>query len=50
MLDTARSQSPLRRLAEPADVAALASLLVSDRARTMTGNIIPVDGGYHVKG
>ena len=50
LLDTARSQSPLRRLAEPADVAALASLLVSDRARTMTGNIIPVDGGYHVKG
>lgn len=50
LMETARQRSPLRCLAEPGDVGALAALLVSDQARTLTGTVIPVDGGYHVTG
>jgi NAD(P)-dependent dehydrogenase (short-subunit alcohol dehydrogenase family) len=36
---------PLRRFAEPQDVAALCGFLASDDARCITGAIIPVDAG-----
>ena len=38
--------TPLRRLAEPADVADAIVFLASDRARMITGHTLPVDGGF----
>ena len=39
------ADTPLRRFAEPAEVAALAVLLASDECRYMTGSELHVDGG-----
>lgn len=38
--------TPLRRLAEPADVAAAIVFLVSPAAAMITGHTLPVDGGF----
>jgi NAD(P)-dependent dehydrogenase (short-subunit alcohol dehydrogenase family) len=40
------AMTPMRKLAEPADVAAAIVFLVSDRARLITGHTLPVDGGF----
>jgi 3-oxoacyl-[acyl-carrier protein] reductase len=40
------SQIPMRRLGEPAEFAAVAAFLASDRASYITGASIPVDGGW----
>jgi 3-oxoacyl-[acyl-carrier protein] reductase len=39
------SRTPLRRLGEPAEVAAVCAFLASDAASYMTGEIVVVDGG-----
>ena len=39
------SRTPLRRLGEPAEVAAVCAFLASDAASYMTGEIVYVDGG-----
>ena len=49
MEDTA-NRAPQHQLADIADVGATATLLVSDRARTLTGNLIFIDAGYHIIG
>ncbi len=49
-LDYARLQTPLQRMADIDDVGNLAAFLVSDRARTITGEICYVDGGYNIVG
>lgn len=41
----ARSQ-PIGRMAEPAEVAALALFLCSDEASFITGSNYPIDGGF----
>ncbi len=38
--------TPMRQLAEPADIADAIVFLASDRARMMTGHTLPVDGGF----
>ena len=38
--------TPMRRLAEPADVANAIVFLASDRAAMITGHTLPVDGGF----
>jgi NAD(P)-dependent dehydrogenase (short-subunit alcohol dehydrogenase family) len=38
--------TPMRTLAEPADIAQAIVFLVSDQARMITGHTLPVDGGY----
>jgi 2-deoxy-D-gluconate 3-dehydrogenase len=39
---------PLGRMAQPEEIAEVIFFLASDRARYMTGAIVPVDGGYLV--
>ena len=39
------SQIPLGRLGDPAEIAAVACFLASDRASYVTGAVVPVDGG-----
>ena len=46
ILDRAREKSVLGRLGDPQDVAQLVLFLCSERARHITGAVIPVDGGY----
>jgi 3-oxoacyl-[acyl-carrier protein] reductase len=55
MIDTARlrsvpgvrdvSQIPIGRVGDPAEIAAVACFLASDRAGYVTGAVVPVDGG-----
>ena len=42
-------QTPLRRLAQPADVAAAVAYLVSDDACFITGDTIAVNGGMAMR-
>ena len=44
----AASTAPSHHLVDVDDVGALATFLVSDAARHITGTIIPVDGGQHL--
>lgn len=46
VIDRAREKSVLGRLGDPRDVAAVVVFLCSERARHMTGAVIPVDGGH----
>jgi enoyl-[acyl-carrier protein] reductase I len=48
LIDEARARAPERRLVTIEDVGAMAVGLVSDYARSVTGNIEYVDAGYHV--
>jgi NAD(P)-dependent dehydrogenase (short-subunit alcohol dehydrogenase family) len=45
MREAVARRLPLRRLAEPEDVASVVAFLVSDESRYVTGQAIPVDGG-----
>jgi len=42
------ARTPMRRWAEPADIAGAAVFLASPAAAFVTGVLLPVDGGYHV--
>lgn len=44
-LEQTRSRVPLRRVTMPADVAGALAFLVSDHARTITGQVVVIDGG-----
>ncbi len=46
ILDRARERSVLGRLGDPQDVAHVVVFLCSERARHITGAVIPVDGGH----
>lgn len=45
-LDAARAKAALGRLGDPQDVANVVVFLCSERARHITGAVIPVDGGH----
>jgi enoyl-[acyl-carrier protein] reductase I len=49
MLEKAAAEAPQRHLVDVGDVGAVARFLVSDAAKRITGTIIPVDGGQHVR-
>jgi 3-oxoacyl-[acyl-carrier protein] reductase len=46
VLDRARERSVLGRLGDPQDVANLVVFLCSEKARHITGAVIPIDGGH----
>jgi 3-oxoacyl-[acyl-carrier protein] reductase len=46
ILDRARERTVLGRLGDPQDVAGVVVFLCSERARHITGAVIPVDGGH----
>jgi NAD(P)-dependent dehydrogenase (short-subunit alcohol dehydrogenase family) len=43
--EAAEKQIPLKRFAQPAEIAALVSFLLSENAGYITGTVIPIDGG-----
>lgn len=50
LLERTAARTPSNQLANIQDVGATAALLVSDRAKTLTGNVIYIDAGYHIMG
>jgi enoyl-[acyl-carrier protein] reductase I len=48
LMERTAAIAPERQLASIHDVGALATFLVGDGARLITGTVIPVDGGRHV--
>jgi len=50
MLQHVREKAPLRRNTDPEEVGDTALFLASDLSRGITGEIIYVDGGYHIMG
>ncbi|SMF78075.1 Enoyl-[acyl-carrier-protein] reductase [NADH] [Tistlia consotensis] len=50
LLDRARRHSPEGRLVTIEEIGALAAYLCSDAARSLTGETVHVDAGYHVVG
>jgi enoyl-[acyl-carrier protein] reductase I len=50
MLEYHRSHAPLRRNTEQEEVGDVALFLVSNLSRGVTGEVIHVDGGFHVMG
>ncbi|WP_216594775.1 enoyl-ACP reductase FabI [Halomonas sp. PR-M31] len=48
LIDEAREQAPLRRLVTIEEVGDMAAFLVSNRARSITGNVVFIDGGHNV--
>ncbi len=50
MLQAQRDRAPLRRGMELGEIADAAVFLLGDAARAITGEVLMVDGGYHVTG
>jgi enoyl-[acyl-carrier protein] reductase I len=50
ILGVYRDRAPLRRNTEAAEVGDTGLFLISDAARGITGEVLYVDGGYHVMG
>jgi enoyl-[acyl-carrier protein] reductase I len=50
MLEYHREHAPLRKNTEQAEVGDVALFLVSPLSRGITGEVIHVDGGFHVMG
>ncbi|NOT43545.1 MAG: enoyl-ACP reductase [Acidobacteria bacterium] len=50
ILDVYRQRAPLRRTVDTSEVGDTAAFLLSDAARGITGEVLFVDGGYHVTG
>lgn len=48
LMERARERSPGRRLVTIDEIGALAAYLCSDQARSLTGETVHVDAGYHV--
>ncbi len=48
LIEDARQHAPLRRLTNIDEIGAMAACLVSDFARSVSGNTAYIDGGHHV--
>ena len=44
--DLANATIPIKRLAEPEEIAEVVLFLASEKSSYMTGSIVPVDAGY----
>jgi Tropinone reductase 1 len=44
------ARTPMRRVAQPVEIARVMAFLASDAASYITGATIPVDGGYSCSG
>ena len=49
LIEYMKSQTPLRRIAEPEELAKAIAFLASDDASYITGEVLVVDGGYSLK-
>jgi len=50
ILGVYRERAPLRRTVETSEVGDTAAFLLGDGARAITGEVVMVDGGYHITG
>ena len=50
MLQAHRERGPLRRNMELGEIADAAVFLLGPQSRAITGDVVMVDGGYHVMG
>jgi enoyl-[acyl-carrier protein] reductase I len=50
LIADAEQRSPMQRLATSEEVGAYACFLVSDKARSVTGSVAYIDGGYNIMG
>ena len=50
LLDEAARKAPQRRVVEACEVGRVALLLASSYASAITGEVVHVDGGYHIEG
>tara|TARA_R110002012_G_scaffold29262_2_gene90582 strand:- start:311 stop:1069 length:759 start_codon:yes stop_codon:yes gene_type:complete len=50
LMTQARDRAPEHRLVTIDEIGDLASFLASDRSRAITGDVIHIDGGYHIMG
>jgi len=48
VINTAKEETVLKRLATPEEVAAVVTFLCCEAARHITGEIIKVDGGQYI--
>lgn len=48
VVERLKSGVPLRRMAQPDEIAQAAAWLLSDRASYVTGAVLPIDGGSHL--
>lgn len=49
-MDTATERAPSRRLVTINEIGELAAFLASDRAKSLTGDVVHIDGGYNIMG
>lgn len=50
LMSQARTRAPEHRLVTINEIGDLAAFLASDRSRAITGDVIHIDGGYHIMG
>lgn len=48
LMEAARAKAPAERLVTIEEVGDLAAFLASDAARSLTGDVTFIDGGYHI--
>jgi enoyl-[acyl-carrier protein] reductase III len=49
MLEFASAHTPMGRVAEPDDIAAVVELLIDPRAHWLTGQVLVADGGLSLR-
>jgi enoyl-[acyl-carrier protein] reductase I len=48
LIDQARARAPERQLVSIREVGDMAAFLISDRARSITGDVTYIDAGFHI--
>jgi enoyl-[acyl-carrier protein] reductase I len=50
LMDEATERAPSHRLVTIDEIGELAAFLASDRAKSLTGDVVHIDGGYNIMG